>query len=120
MRDEAGNVALHDTRVALCRCGRSRNKPLCDNAHLGDAAHAPFAHDGRLPDATGAALPDGGPLTVSPQVDGPLLVEGPLTLTGAEGATTTRTKVALCRCGASANKPYCDGAHKRVGFRSAA
>ena len=38
VRDEAGNVLRRARRVALCRCGRSRNKPFCDNSHRDPAA----------------------------------------------------------------------------------
>jgi CDGSH-type Zn-finger protein len=53
--------------------------------------------------------------------DGPYLVKGPLTLLDAEGNEfgAERATVALCRCGGSANKPFCDGAHKKVDFRAA-
>ncbi|MEM9231796.1 MAG: CDGSH iron-sulfur domain-containing protein [Pseudomonadota bacterium] len=51
--------------------------------------------------------------------NGPLIVDTPPNLTGAvEAELTGRPKVALCRCGASANKPFCDGAHAKVGFDS--
>jgi len=49
--------------------------------------------------------------------DGPLWVTGNVTVTSADGgALETRNRVTLCRCGASANKPLCDGSHKTVGF----
>ena len=50
---------------------------------------------------------------------GPLLVVGDdVTLTDADGKVypTTGPNIALCRCGASANKPFCDGAHNAAGF----
>jgi CDGSH-type Zn-finger protein len=52
--------------------------------------------------------------------DGPLLVRGEVDLVSASGAPIVRTRktVALCRCGVSTIKPYCDGTHKLVGFRS--
>ncbi|HLT47341.1 MAG TPA: CDGSH iron-sulfur domain-containing protein [Rubricoccaceae bacterium] len=106
-----GEVILRDTRVAFCRCGRSRNKPFCDNSHL-DA----FTDEGRL-GTHGATPPEGeGPLRVVLAKDGPLLLRGPVTITGADGAEVTTAKCALCRCGFSSNKPFCDGTHKRVGF----
>lgn len=52
--------------------------------------------------------------------DGPLLVRGDfeiLTSTG-EQVPRRRKTVALCRCGASGIKPYCDGTHKLIGFRT--
>ena len=54
--------------------------------------------------------------------DGPYLVEGlPLAWklpvhTEHGGALETRNRVTLCRCGGSANKPHCDGTHKKLGF----
>lgn len=50
---------------------------------------------------------------------GPLLVTGSLTIELANGETVEKTGVsALCRCGASANKPYCDGSHQNIEFDS--
>ena len=57
--------------------------------------------------------------TITPLPDGPLEVTGPVVITASDGTileTTERTW--LCRCGASAKKPYCDGSHKKAGFTS--
>lgn len=44
---------------------------------------------------------------------GPIIIEGDLEITHADGTTELRSnKTALCRCGFSKNKPYCDGVHK--------
>lgn len=52
--------------------------------------------------------------------DGPLIVDNLKKLTGADGtAIKTEGKTALCRCGSSSNKPFCDGSHKKAGFVSA-
>ena len=57
---------------------------------------------------------------MAPQPDGPLKLSGALELVSGTGRTINRvTEAYLCRCGASANKPYCDGSHKRIGFKSA-
>jgi CDGSH-type Zn-finger protein len=49
--------------------------------------------------------------------DGPLWAVGGLSVAGADGTEyETRRRVTLCRCGASANKPLCDGTHKEIGF----
>lgn len=49
--------------------------------------------------------------------DGPLLVTGRIPITRSDGTTDeVRNRVALCRCGQSANKPFCDGTHAKVGF----
>ncbi len=51
--------------------------------------------------------------------NGPLLVNGPFRLKDAEGKSieTKSEAVALCRCGHSANKPFCDGAHQKANFQ---
>lgn len=50
--------------------------------------------------------------------NGPAIVTGPFTLASGEQVEAGE-KIALCRCGASANKPRCDGAHKAAGFQAA-
>ncbi len=51
--------------------------------------------------------------------DGPLMAEGLDKLDNSRGdELEVRKKLALCRCGASENKPYCDGSHKKIGFSS--
>lgn len=55
--------------------------------------------------------------------NGPVVVEGPVRVIDAEGHAfvldATKPGIALCRCGASSRKPFCDGAHKACGFVSA-
>jgi len=64
-------------------------------------------------DANEAVLP----VEVAVLDDGPLFVKGGIPITAADGTThEVRNRVTLCRCGASANKPYCDGAHGEAGF----
>jgi uncharacterized Fe-S cluster protein YjdI len=78
------------------------------------------AQDGKTP-APGAAPPV-GPATVAVKLmkDGPLLFDGVVHVTAEDGSVLERSgKVSLCRCGGTANQPFCDGSHKRVGFRSA-
>ncbi len=55
--------------------------------------------------------------------NGPIRIEGDFRVLDAEGKAFGlggRTMITLCRCGHSANKPFCDGAHAREGFRDAA
>ena len=56
------------------------------------------------------------------RANGPFVVEGPFKLTDSEGnefeLSTDKPAYALCRCGASKNRPFCDGAHKECGFES--
>ena len=58
-------------------------------------------------------------ITVRP--NGSLRVEGPIQLLDAEGREwdlAGKPAISLCRCGASAKKPFCDGSHARIGFQS--
>ena len=54
--------------------------------------------------------------------NGPFVVEGPFTLIDSEGNTFTlnpdKPAIALCRCGQSSKRPFCDGTHKSCGFVS--
>jgi CDGSH-type Zn-finger protein len=78
-----------------------------------------------LPDDVRAALredaaPDDGRAcaTITPYRDGPLIVRGDFRLVDQDGAEIDpgRRTIALCRCGKSGIKPFCDGSHKRSGF----
>jgi len=102
-------------RAALCRCGKSANKPYCDNSHVKEG----FSDYGAVGE-TGADEPGaGGELSIKPIKDGPLMLGGNLTIRNSSGRDAWQGKrVALCRCGESENKPFCDGTHKRAGFKS--
>ena len=70
--------------------------------------------DGRLPVSEPQHT-----VTFEPQLDGPLFVRGPMEIRDRDGnLVRTDTRMALCRCGHSENKPFCDDSHYRVGFRS--
>lgn len=60
------------------------------------------------------------PARITPYRDGPLLVRGPFVITDQEGNDVDihQATVALCRCGRSRRKPFCDGTHKATGFRA--
>lgn len=51
--------------------------------------------------------------------NGPLLVDGDFTLVDAAGNEVPVKKKALCRCGGSTTKPFCDGTHSKIGFQGA-
>ena len=103
-------------RATLCRCGQSKKKPYCDSSH----AAAGFLATGEPIKQESQALERrNGPVSITPKLNGPLLVSGNLEVVSGTGRTINRvTKTVLCRCGNSANKPYCDGSHTRVGFKS--
>ncbi len=167
----------------LCRCGRSKKKPFCDDTHetrvfdgTETADHGPraarafsFEGDGvvmtddrslctqagycgdrftnvwrMIAETSDPAIrerlqhmvslcpsgridwaPDADSDPVEPPLepsvavvrDGPLWVRGRIPVTGADGKRyEVRNRVALCRCGHSENKPFCDGSHKEIGF----
>jgi CDGSH-type Zn-finger protein/uncharacterized Fe-S cluster protein YjdI len=103
-------------RATLCRCGASKHKPYCDGSHhaIGfDASGEPPSGDTEM-----LAVRD-GVLAIDPQVDGPLRLRGNLEIVSGTGRAVARVESAyLCRCGGSANKPFCDGTHAKIGFKS--
>jgi CDGSH-type Zn-finger protein len=103
-------------RATLCRCGQSRDKPYCDGSHSGGqftATGEPATH------ASEPLVERGGPLKITPVANGPLQVRGNVEICAGTGRTVLRTQsTRLCRCGGSGNKPFCDGSHARIGFRS--
>jgi CDGSH-type Zn-finger protein len=187
LRADDGEELGVDETYRLCRCGRSSDKPFCDEAceagfdgtetahrgpieprrtaYAGDAitvfdvrrvcAHAAVCTDslpavfdvtrGRWidPDAAPAEeladvvsrcpsgalswAPSGGDDAVESArepaivcaVNASYIVRGGVELVGADGMPyARRQRITLCRCGASMNKPFCDGTHAEVGFRS--
>lgn len=112
----SGEEVFTGTRAALCRCGASKNKPFCDNAHV-DATFTDPGVTGSLPGAT--ADDATGELAITAAANGPLLLKGAYRVVASdESASTPLAKGALCRCGQSANKPFCDGTHTQVGFEA--
>jgi CDGSH-type Zn-finger protein len=175
-----------DAMYRLCRCGKSENKPFCDDSHLEEprvdvkeradrgpraeradvfrstedgavisddlslCSKAGYCKDrftgvwqmlgeadpavrermarmvelcpsGRLAWADSLDSPDHEP-DYEPEIavfrNGPLFVRGGVRVVGADGeAYEVRNRQALCRCGYSQNKPFCDGTHALVGFR---
>jgi CDGSH-type Zn-finger protein/uncharacterized Fe-S cluster protein YjdI len=115
--DDTGAVLLRDTRVALCRCGLSLKKPLCDDTHAEVGFRDPGMVTGE--DAVSDPGATGGTLRVLPHADGPLELSGPFALSSADKKTMLAgSRTSLCRCGKSQTKPFCDRSHERVGFRS--
>ena len=103
-------------RATLCRCGASKNKPFCDGSH--HDVHFDASGEPPTGKADMLAVRD-GPLTIDLQTDGPLKVRGNLEITAGTGRVVARVQTAmLCRCGGSKNKPFCDGTHTKIGFKS--
>lgn len=113
--DAGGEAPEAESRLALCRCGASTNKPFCDNSH----AEIRFVDAGEIQREGAEEASAEGSLTLTPVANGPILLRGPFMITSADGGQVFHgNKGALCRCGASANKPFCDGAHKSTGFET--
>ncbi|MEM7735264.1 MAG: CDGSH iron-sulfur domain-containing protein [Deinococcota bacterium] len=115
LKDSDGNVLEQTTRLALCRCGQSNNKPFCDYSHH-DAA---FEDGGALgtTNLADAVVDTDGLLELQTTPNGPLLVNGNFALRNASHSRILYgDKAALCRCGQSKNKPFCDGSHSAAGF----
>jgi CDGSH-type Zn-finger protein len=57
---------------------------------------------------------------ITPYRNGPYLIRGPFTMVDQEGneIEVRRPVIALCRCGRSQTRPFCDGTHKAIGFRA--
>jgi CDGSH-type Zn-finger protein len=60
------------------------------------------------------------PTKITPYRNGPYLVRGPVSIVDQDGneIELKRRTVALCRCGRSGMRPFCDGTHKAIGFRA--
>ncbi|MCA9540730.1 MAG: CDGSH iron-sulfur domain-containing protein [Myxococcales bacterium] len=103
------------TRAALCRCGQSANKPFCDGSH----ERVGFVDRGAIGEVGSGLAAEGGELNIRRAPNGPLLVSGNVTVVAGSGRAAWRgAKAALCRCGGSANKPFCDGTHRAIGFQA--
>lgn len=111
---EDGTTELSN-QLMLCRCGHSKNKPFCDDQHI----DAEFKDSGRF--AQGSEVPTPirpVPLAVTCVENGPLEFVGRMRVLDYLGQQCTKPRGKLCRCGHSANKPFCDGSHTRVGFKT--
>ena len=109
-------VIVKDKEFALCRCGLSKNKPFCDGTHKKETVQMTQTFsDEREEDINGLE----GDLTITIKTNAMYSVQGPVTIFSRDGLSkTTRTKAALCRCGHSENKPFCDGKHNKYGFNA--
>lgn len=97
-----------ESPCSLCRCGESTDKPFCSGAHLDkkwdaeETAELDSFFDSGVEQFEGQGI----------KVHGPIWVRGGIRVESADGNNyEIRNRVALCRCGKSSNKPFCNGAH---------
>jgi len=110
LRTTNGETLLEDTRVALCRCGKSKHFPFCDGRHH----EVNFRNNGKIYGQHRTTEPGTGPMTVRVEKNKPYRINGPHRLVDWEGATKkTGDKCLLCSCGRSQNAPFCDGSHNK-------
>ncbi len=129
VRTAGAEDGIAKPKAALCRCGQSANKPFCDGAHrdIEFRASGPIDTSRATSEATSEAeAPPGGEAgeavgeaVVTAHANGPLHFDGVVEISGEghEGSARFRQPW-LCRCGASNNKPFCDGSHKEMGFEA--
>ena len=104
----ADNADLSN-KAALCRCGLSNNKPFCDGTHRGSefVDKATLAESGEAPEETGRSL------KITFVDNGPIRLSGNMRIETGDGLSAWQgERTAICRCGLSQNKPFCDGAHR--------
>lgn len=112
--DTDERLILKDKEFALCRCGLSKNKPFCDGTHKKEGAVITQL----FTDERKEAIDDvNDSLTIKVKKNAMYIIQGPVTIFSRDGLSeTTRTKAALCRCGQSDEKPFCDRKHKKCEF----
>lgn len=111
---EDGTLELAN-QLTLCRCGHSKNKPFCDDQHI----EAEFKDSGRFAQGSQALVPmRPASLAITCIEDGPLQFDGRMRIHDYLGQECTKPRGKLCRCGQSANKPFCDGSHTKIGFKT--
>ena len=111
---EDGSVQ-YANHLTLCRCGASNSKPECDGQHL----EREFLNTGKITDVSEITPSQrASKITISCIKDGPITFRGRLRLHNQFGQECVKMRGSLCRCGQSTSKPFCDGSHQRVGFRT--
>lgn len=113
--DIKGNTVDVDgeTRATLCRCGHSENKPFCDNAHR----KARFVAREVEPTDDQSEQTTEGAVTVNVAENGPFRLQGEVIVQNVQRKTLfAGDNTALCRCGESERKPFCDGTHRNIDF----
>lgn len=102
-------------RASLCRCGLSKNKPFCDASH-----RKTFKEPGNLDHRPASKTKQNASKTINIICieDGPLMCQGNVKFITPTNEELTVIDPAICRCGASKRKPFCDGTHNKINFKS--
>jgi len=115
IEDAEGKLLAQAREASLCRCGHSANKPFCDGTHI----QGGFTDNAEIQDHKAEATEGESPLVITVRPNAMLIAKGPMKIISEDGRfETSRNKAAFCRCGHSANKPFCDASHKACGFSS--
>jgi CDGSH-type Zn-finger protein len=113
IEDASGSLLAKGDEFTLCRCGGSRVKPFCDGTHR----TCGFVDPGVVRDDKAEPVESARCLLITVRSHAMLIAKGPMLIQDSRGEmSTTRNKAALCRCGKSKNKPFCDASHKNAGF----
>ncbi len=114
LRRADGTIVAAARQLWLCRCGLSQDKPYCDGSHTRVDLPAERLHGGDID-----SLPASGALSVRARTDGPLKLDGPCEVRSEDGTLLMQgVESALCRCGQSKRKPFCDGTHRHARFQA--
>ena len=99
------------SRMALCRCGASENKPFCDGAHK------KVDFESKISKSENDHGIGSSSCEIKVYANGPYEVSGDIVINiEDEMGLSNDEPYYLCRCGASENKPFCDGSHKNINF----
>lgn len=111
--DTDGELIETTNNVALCRCGSTETPPYCNGNHKKE-----FTDDGQFVDEKAEEVAESDePLKVMMRTNGMYIFKGPMEIYSHDGQSRTfRNKAALCRCGLSENRPFCDASHKTMGW----
>ena len=114
LKDVEGELLEKTDELYLCRCGQSNNKPYCDGTHKND-----FQEPGEFikPPVSEDGLENTGEVEIKIQANGPLIFRGNVCIQDVSENQLMRKVGGLCRCGHSANYPFCDGTHSKIEFK---
>jgi len=114
LRRADGAVVATARQMWFCRCGLSQDKPYCDGSHTRVDLQAERLQVGDIEPHSAS-----GQLSVRTRTDGPLKLDGPCEVRAENGSVLMHgVEAALCRCGQSKRKPFCDGTHRQTGFEA--